>query len=100
MKRTNVAKANTNGKTTRSAAGASLPQPSMPAPSVDPTDHAASAATNGGQAAAPLPRIEPEPDDTIHVAAGGKLVVPREDHDADLDDGAELDLVSGMPPKI
>jgi hypothetical protein len=44
--------------------------------------------------------IGPEPEDTIRVAAGGKLVVPREDFDDGLDDGAELDLVGSQPMKV
>jgi hypothetical protein len=50
-----------------------------------------------------LPRIEPEepePPDTIHVAAGGKLTVPREDIFDDFDDGSEMDLISGQGMKM
>ncbi|MBI3411319.1 MAG: hypothetical protein HY040_23540 [Planctomycetes bacterium] len=47
-----------------------------------------------------MPKIESEPADTIKVGAGGKLVVPREDLDADLDDGAEIDLVNLQAKKI
>jgi hypothetical protein len=50
-----------------------------------------------------LPRIEPEPPeppDTIHVAAGGKLTVPREDIFDDYDDSTEMDLISGQAMKI
>jgi hypothetical protein len=45
-----------------------------------------------------LPRIEPS--EAIRVADGGKLVVPREDLLADLDDGAEMDLLSAQAKKI
>ena len=48
----------------------------------------------------PILAIEAEPLDTIHVGAGGKLIVPREDIDADLDDGEEIDLVSDQAVKI
>ena len=34
---------------------------------------------------------EPE-DNEIHVGAGGKLTVPREDFDVAIDEGTELDL--------
>jgi hypothetical protein len=44
--------------------------------------------------------IAAEPPDTIHVGAGGKLEVPREDFDVDLDDGAELDLHELQAKKI
>jgi hypothetical protein len=47
-----------------------------------------------------LPKIEPETSETIHVGAGGKLVVPREDFLADLDDGTEIDLVDAQTKKI
>jgi hypothetical protein len=46
------------------------------------------------------PVIEPEVPDVIQVGAGGKLIVPREDLDADLDDGAEIDLVNMQAKKI
>lgn len=36
-------------------------------------------------------KIESEPLGSIHVGGGGKLIVPREDIDADVDDGEELD---------
>ncbi len=45
------------------------------------------------------PLIEPEEDDTIHVASGGPLVVPREEI-SDLDDGEEFDLMAAQPMKI
>src|SRR5438552_183060 len=57
---------------------------------------------NAATVAAPtdaLPTIEMEPDETIYVAAGGKLIVPREDLFAELDDGAEMDLVDGLSLK-
>jgi hypothetical protein len=38
----------------------------------------------------PRPTIKPESDDSIHVAAGGKFPVPRENIDDDLDDGSDL----------
>src|SRR5262249_44865427 len=47
-----------------------------------------------------LPVLEPEAPDTVRVAAGGKLLVPREDLDADLDDGSELDLVSAQAKQV
>ncbi len=53
----------------------------------------------GDAAAVPLV-IEPEPAEQIHVGAGGRLLVPREELDADLDDGTEIDLVGGLPKKI
>jgi hypothetical protein len=56
------------------------------------------APADGGRA--PAPTIEPEAQDAIRVGAGGPLVVPREDLDTDLDDGAELDLLSLQPTKI
>jgi hypothetical protein len=43
-----------------------------------------------------LPWIQAEPDETIRVGAGGPLVVPREDLDADIDDSAEIDLLGGQ----
>jgi hypothetical protein len=46
---------------------------------------------------AAIDRVEPE---VIQVGAGGKLVVPREDFDAYLDEGDELDLTSGLPKKV
>jgi hypothetical protein len=44
-----------------------------------------------------LPTIDAEPDEPIRVGAGGPLVVPREDLDADLDDTVEIDLLGGQP---
>jgi hypothetical protein len=41
-----------------------------------------------------VPPVPPEAPEAIQVGAGEKLVVPREDLDADLDDGTELDLTS------
>ena len=49
---------------------------------------------------ASLPRVEGEPDEEIRVGAGGKLVIPREDFDAELDDSEELDLAGMTVPKI
>jgi hypothetical protein len=49
------------------------------------------------ESATALPAIEAEPDGPIRVGAGGPLVVPREDLDADLDDSAEIDLLGGQP---
>lgn len=46
------------------------------------------------------PTIESEPKDAINVGAGGKLEVPREDLDVDLDDGAEIDLINLQSKKI
>jgi len=46
------------------------------------------------------PPIEPEVSEVIQVGAGGKLEVPREDIDLDLDDGAELDLANLQAIKI
>ncbi len=46
------------------------------------------------------PRIEPEDPDAIRVGAGGQLSVPREDIGDDFDDGTEMDLLSGQPPKV
>lgn len=46
------------------------------------------------------PTIESEASEAIHVGAGGTLKVPREDLDADLDDGEEIDLVSQLALKI
>jgi hypothetical protein len=46
------------------------------------------------------PRIEPEGPDDIRVGGGGKLSVPHEDFGDDLDDGTEMDLVSGQPLKV
>jgi hypothetical protein len=57
------------------------------------------AAAGGGPGPA-LPPIEHEPPDAIHVGAGGKLVVPREDLLDDLDDGTEFDLVAAQPMKV
>jgi hypothetical protein len=51
-------------------------------------------------AARSLPAVEPEPADDIRVGGGGKLIVPREDLDADLDDGVELDLLNLQAKKI
>jgi hypothetical protein len=47
-----------------------------------------------------LPAIEHEPPDAIHVGAGGKLVVPRENLLDDLDGGDEVDLVTAQPMKV
>jgi hypothetical protein len=44
--------------------------------------------------------VPSEPVEAIHVGAGGKLVVPREDLDADVDDGIELDVTSLQALKI
>jgi hypothetical protein len=44
--------------------------------------------------------IEPQQSDKIDVAAGGKLVVPREDIAAGIDDGSELDLAANQNKKI
>ena len=46
------------------------------------------------------PTIEREPIDCIHVGAGGRLVVPREDIVADVDLGDELNLVEMLNKKI
>jgi hypothetical protein len=46
------------------------------------------------------PSVEAEVSDQILVGAGGKLEVPREDPDVDLDDGAELDLLNLQAKKI
>jgi len=48
----------------------------------------------------PRPRIEPELAEPIIVGAGGKLIVPREDLDSDMDEGAEIDLVNLQAKKI
>jgi hypothetical protein len=53
--------------------------------------------SSAGATPATTDRVEP---DAIRVGAGGKLVVPREDFDADLDDGDEIDLTSGLPKKV
>jgi hypothetical protein len=51
-------------------------------------------------ASSTTPTIEPERTDAINVGAGGTLIVPREDFDGDIDEGAEVDLISAQPKKI
>jgi hypothetical protein len=58
------------------------------------------AADRDGQPPAGPPRIEPETDDRIHVGAGGKLVVPREDIGEGIDPAEELDLEESKGKKI
>ena len=43
--------------------------------------------------------IDSEPTDAIHVGAGGRLIVPREDLSAELDAGDEMDLASALAKK-
>lgn len=47
-----------------------------------------------------LPQIEREVDDDIHVGAGGPLIVPREDIEAGIDVGEDLDLAAMQSKKI
>ncbi len=48
-----------------------------------------------------VPTIERVPlEEPIRVGAGGTLVVPREDFDADIDEGSELDLAGMIAQKI
>jgi hypothetical protein len=54
---------------------------------------------NGTPPSQQTPRIEPEGPDDIRVG-GGKLSVPHEDFGDDLDDGTEMDLVTGQPLKV
>jgi hypothetical protein len=61
--------------------------------------HAADPADPDKNGAA-CPAIEPEVSDVIQVGAGGKLEVPREDLDVDLDDGTEIDLVNLQAKRI
>jgi hypothetical protein len=68
-----------------------------PAAGATPAPPGAAAGAGTGPA---LPAIEHEPPDAIHVGAGGKLVVPREDHLADLDDGTEIDLLHAQTQKV
>ncbi len=53
---------------------------------------------NSGPITPIIERVEPE--GPIRVAAGGKLVVPREDIGADIDEGSELDLAGMLAQKI
>jgi hypothetical protein len=71
-----------------------------PAPTIDSTASAPLPVAPATPAPTPLPTVNAEPDEKIHVAAGGKLIVPREDLLAELDDGTEMDLVDGLPKKI
>lgn len=48
----------------------------------------------------PIIESEAEATDTIRPGHGGKLIVPREDIDVDLEDGEELDLLSLEAKKI
>ncbi len=48
-----------------------------------------------------VPMIKRVPlEEPIRVGAGGTLVVPREDFDADIDEGSELDLAGMLAQKI
>jgi hypothetical protein len=91
------------------AASVSPPQ-SQPAPKIEakpngrlepvPSDETPPTAPNvAPPQSPPVPRIEAEPADTIYVGAGGKLVVPREEIDDDLDDGDEIELVTRQTKK-
>jgi hypothetical protein len=65
---------------------------------IDPQPGAQTAAPVVGSAVPTIERIPPE--EPIRVGAGGKLVVPREDPNADLDAGDELDLDGMAAPKV
>jgi len=45
-------------------------------------------------------KVEAEVDETIHVGAGGTLVVPREDIGAGIVEGVDLDIASKLPIRI
>src|SRR5262245_21177176 len=47
-----------------------------------------------------VPKIESEATNSIQVGAGGTLIVPREDLDAGIIDGEELDLAALQAKKI
>jgi hypothetical protein len=47
-----------------------------------------------------LPLIERLESEEIRVGAGGKLLVPREEIDGEIDESSELDLVGMLPLKV
>ncbi len=78
---------------------------------VDPTSDAEPLRKSPGAGSAPptnnvVPRIEPDAllkgrdPEVIRVAAGGKLIVPREDIGADIVDESELDLAGMLAQKV
>src|SRR5262249_21268608 len=80
--------------------------PPLTRPGVAETEEDREAPSPVGPPDVPLPDAPPilliarEAPDEIHVGAGGKLVVPREELDQGVDDDAEMDLVTGLAKKI